>query len=71
MKVEDVNKLKVNTPVKLADGKLGILIGWPGDNGLCAIQVPREEDIRWVHHNFLEDRNWEGVTEVIFVKREK
>ena len=37
-----------DNPVLCADGKLGMLLVYPGAGGLCAVQVPGEEDLRWI-----------------------
>jgi hypothetical protein len=35
-------------PVRCADGHFGLLILFPGDDGLCGVQVPGEEHTRMV-----------------------
>lgn len=49
MKNEDVAKLPGNNnPVLCADGKLGMLLLYPGADGLCGVQVHGEEEHRWI-----------------------
>lgn len=46
-------------PVLLADGKIGMLVVFPsvGGDGLLGIQVPGEEEHRWVHHDAITANN--------------
>jgi hypothetical protein len=49
MKTEDVMKLPGdNNPVLCTDGKFGMLLIYPGENGLCGVQVHGEELHRWI-----------------------
>jgi len=49
MNKHEIFSLSGNNPVLLEDGKMGLLIRWPGDaDNLCGIQVPGEEEIRWI-----------------------
>lgn len=49
MKTEDVIELPGgNNPVLCADGKLGMLLIYPGADGLCGVQVHGEEEHRWI-----------------------
>jgi hypothetical protein len=43
-----------NVPALLADGRMGMLVRYPGPDGQCGFQVPGEEEIRWVHASDLE-----------------
>ncbi|MHC5779983.1 hypothetical protein [Nostoc sp.] len=46
MNYQQYLELKGEPPVLLADGKFGLLIR--GDEHSCGIQVPGEEQIRWI-----------------------
>lgn len=48
MNKDEIYALKGNNPVALKDGRMGLLIRFPGDDGLCGVQVPAEENIRWI-----------------------
>lgn len=37
-----------DNPVLCADGKLGMLLIYPGKDGLCGVQVHGEEEHRWI-----------------------
>lgn len=46
---EDVMNLPGdNNPVLCADGKLGMLLIYPGADGMCGVQVHGEEEHRWI-----------------------
>lgn len=49
MEKSDIYKLDGNNPVRLKDEKIGLLIRYPAEDNLCGIQVPGEEDIRWIN----------------------
>ena len=36
-----------DNPVCCADGKVGVLLHFPAQDGLCGVQVPGEPDVRW------------------------
>lgn len=49
MQNEDVMNLPGdNNPVLCADGKLGMLLIYPGADGKCGVQVHGEEEHRWI-----------------------
>lgn len=49
MQNEDVMNLPgYNNPVLCADGKFGMLLIFPRADGLCGVQVPGEEEHRWI-----------------------
>ncbi|MFH2081444.1 MAG: hypothetical protein ABIK08_08150, partial [Pseudomonadota bacterium] len=49
MKKEEVMNLPgSDNPVLCADGKLGMLLIYPGEDGLCGVQVHGEEEHRWI-----------------------
>ncbi len=45
---EVINLPGRNNPVLCKDGKLGMLLIYPGKDGLCGVQVGGEEDHRWI-----------------------
>ena len=56
MKRGDVFLCEENTPVRLFDGRLGLLIRYPIDDMTeCGVQVPGEEDIRWIPYDSLDE----------------
>ena len=56
MKDSEVMQLDDGTPVKLKDGNFGMLIRFPADGDKCGIQVPGEDDIRWIESARLEEK---------------
>ncbi|MEH1777134.1 hypothetical protein [Nostoc sp.] len=46
MNYQQYLELKGEPPIKLVDGRFGLLIR--GDEHSCGIQVPGEEQIRWI-----------------------
>lgn len=51
MTEEEFKDLKFNDPILLADRKMGLVIRIPrfSDNAQIGVQVPGEENIRWIN----------------------
>lgn len=64
MTKEELYELDSHTPVLCRDGRFGLLIQYPSKaSGDCGIQVPGEENIRWIHRDSLTKRGG-GLVEV-------
>lgn len=63
---EEANKVEFfNAPCLLKDGRMGSFIRFPrDDDDLCGIQVPGEEDIRWISFKNLIDRGGGALQEI-------
>lgn len=49
MKTDEVmNLIGRDNPVLCADGKLGMLVVYPRDDGRCGVQVHGEDEHRWI-----------------------
>ncbi len=62
MTFEKALNLPVNEPILLIDGKLGLVIRWaPPDE--IGIQVPGEEDIRWLNVSDVSTAGYNALIE--------
>ena len=49
MNVKDIMSLPgSDNPVLCADGKVGVLMHFPAQDGLCGVYVPGEGEARWI-----------------------
>lgn len=49
IELEEAKKLPANTPVRLKENRYGVLCIYPEDDGICGIQIPGEQEHRWVN----------------------
>ena len=64
MKKERFYELPKDPPVILKDGKIGLLLLLPGDDDKVGIQVPGEEEHRWIHISEIEERGKSALAEI-------
>ena len=51
-------------PVILKDGKIGLLLLLPGDDDKVGIQVPGEDEHRWIHITQIERRGQSALAQI-------
>jgi len=61
MTYEELLACKTNTPVKLADGAVGLLVRWGSDE--AGIQVQGEMELRWIALGRLAPTSFDGLDE--------
>lgn len=64
MKKERFYELDKNPPVILKGGKLGLLLLLPGDDGKVGVQVPGEDQHRWIDILEIEERGRSALAQI-------